>query len=145
VGKHSFVPLENRTRLGPYEILALLGEGGMGEVYKATDTRLGRTVAIKVSREEFSERFEREARAVAALNHPNICQLYDVVKSHLLEVAIGSDHGLRDQDATGLERRVTGGRGNQMCGIVPVRTRHPTTSIDDSAAILKYVATCGYI
>ena len=50
----------------------------MGEVYRATDTRLGRTVAIKVSREEFSERFEREARAVAALNHPNICHLYDI-------------------------------------------------------------------
>ena len=50
----------------------------MGEVYKARDTRLDRIVAIKVSKEQFAERFEREARAVAALNHPNICQLYDV-------------------------------------------------------------------
>ena len=66
------------TKLGPYEILALIGAGGMGEVYKARDTRLDRTVAIKVSQERFSERFEREARAAAALNHPNICQLYDV-------------------------------------------------------------------
>jgi serine/threonine-protein kinase len=72
------------TRLGPYEVVARLGAGGMGEVYKATDTRLGRTVAIKVSREEFSERFEREARAVAALNHPNICQLYDVGPNYLV-------------------------------------------------------------
>jgi serine/threonine protein kinase len=63
------------TRLGPYEILAPVGAGGMGEVWKARDTRLDRIVAIKVSKIEFSERFEREARAVAALNHPNICQL----------------------------------------------------------------------
>jgi Protein kinase domain len=66
------------TRLGPYEILAPIGAGGMGEVYRARDTRLDRTVAIKVAGEKFSERFEREARAVAALNHPNICTLYDV-------------------------------------------------------------------
>ena len=57
------------ARLGPYEILSPIGAGGMGEVYKARDTRLGRMVAIKVSNEKFSERFEREARAVAALNH----------------------------------------------------------------------------
>jgi serine/threonine protein kinase len=56
----------------------------MGEVYRATDTRLGRTVAIKVARAEFSERFEREARAVAALNHPHICQLYDVGPNYLV-------------------------------------------------------------
>jgi hypothetical protein len=65
-------------KLGPYEILAPLGAGGMGEVYKARDTRLDRLIAIKTSRTEFSERFAREARAVAALNHPNICQLYDL-------------------------------------------------------------------
>jgi serine/threonine protein kinase len=70
--------------LGPYRVLAKLGEGGMGEVYRATDTRLGRTVAIKVSRDEFSERFEREARAVAALNHPHICQLYDIGPNYLV-------------------------------------------------------------
>src|SRR6266511_5402227 len=72
------------TRLGPYEILAPIGAGGMGEVYKARDTRLDRIVAIKVSREQFSERFEREARAVAALNHPHICQLYDVGPNYLV-------------------------------------------------------------
>ena len=69
---------------GPYEILNPIGAGGMGEVYKARDTRLDRTVAIKVSKEAFSERFEREARAVAALNHPNICQLYDVGPDYLV-------------------------------------------------------------
>jgi serine/threonine protein kinase len=54
------------------------GAGGMGEVYRARDTRLGRDVAIKFSNENTSERFEREARSIAALNHPHICQLYDV-------------------------------------------------------------------
>jgi serine/threonine protein kinase len=76
--------LDVGTRLGPYEILALIGAGGMGEVYKARDTRLDRLVAVKVSREQFSERFEREARAVAALNHPHICQLYDVGPNYLV-------------------------------------------------------------
>src|SRR5437762_6512799 len=76
--------LSTGTRLGPYEILAPIGAGGMGEVYKARDTRLGRIVALKVSKSEFSERFEREARAVAALNHSNICQLYDVGPNFLV-------------------------------------------------------------
>src|SRR6516164_11499345 len=79
------------TRRGPYEIVNPIGAGGMGEVYKARDTRLDRTVAIKFSKEAFSERFEREARAVAALNHPNICQLYDVGPDYLvLEYIDGS-------------------------------------------------------
>ena len=66
------------TLLGPYRIEAMLGAGGMGQVYQAQDTRLGRTVALKISRVEFNARFEREARAVAALNHPNICTFHDV-------------------------------------------------------------------
>ena len=72
------------ARLGPYQILGLLGEGGMGEVYRAKDTRLERTVAIKILREHLSgnpqlrERFEREARAISSLSHPHICPLYDV-------------------------------------------------------------------
>src|SRR5512141_3191928 len=70
--------LARGERLGPYEIVELIGSGGMGEVYRARDTRLGRDVAIKLSSARFSERFEREARAIAALNHPNICTLYDV-------------------------------------------------------------------
>jgi serine/threonine protein kinase len=72
------------TRLGPYEILTPLGAGGMGEVYKARDTRIDRTVAIKVLPEtlagdsQFRDRFDREARAISQLDHPHICALYDV-------------------------------------------------------------------
>ena len=76
--------LQPRDKLGPYEILALIGKGGMGEVYKAHDPRLGRDVAIKVSAQQFSDRFEREARAIAALNHPNICQVYDIGPNYLV-------------------------------------------------------------
>src|SRR5919112_5577942 len=78
------MPLQPGQRLGPYEIIELLGAGGMGEVYEARDTRLGRAVAVKVSQERFSERFEHEARTVSALNHPNICQLYDVGPDYLV-------------------------------------------------------------
>src|SRR5260370_35435444 len=70
--------------LGPYEILAPIGKGGRGEVYRARDKRLNREVAIKVSAERFSERFEREARAIAALNHPNICTRHDVGPNYLV-------------------------------------------------------------
>src|ERR1017187_2338193 len=76
--------LKSGDKLGPYEILSRLGVGGMGEVWKARDTRLDRVVALKTSHAKFSERFEREARAVAALNHPNICQLYDVGPDYLV-------------------------------------------------------------
>src|SRR2546426_1072686 len=72
------------SRLGPFQIEALLGAGGMGQVYRAIDTRLDRKVAIKISREQFSARFEREARAISALNHPNICTLYDVGPNYLV-------------------------------------------------------------
>ncbi len=76
--------LTSGTRLGPYEILAPIGAGGMGEVYKANDTRLDRIVAIKVLPEHLAEsperkaRFEREAKAISQLNHPHICTLHDV-------------------------------------------------------------------
>ena len=72
------------TRLGPYEILASIGAGGMGEVYRARDTRLGRIVALKVVKSRFSERFDREARAIASLNHPHVCHLYDVGPDYLV-------------------------------------------------------------
>ena len=78
------MPLTSGSKLGPYEIQSSLGAGGMGEVYSARDTRLDRTVAIKILPEHLSEkpeahtRFEREARAVSSLNHPHVCQLYDV-------------------------------------------------------------------
>ncbi len=68
-------------RLGPYRIEQLIGSGGMGEVFRATDTRLNRTVAIKIANVQFSDRFEREARAIATLNHPNIATLYDIGSS----------------------------------------------------------------
>jgi serine/threonine protein kinase/tetratricopeptide (TPR) repeat protein len=71
-------------KLGPYEILASIGAGGMGEVYRAQDARLNRVVAIKISGAQFSERFEREAKAIAALNHPNICQIYDIGPNYLV-------------------------------------------------------------
>src|SRR5512136_1197652 len=76
--------LTHGTRLGPYEITTRIGAGGMGEVYKARDTRLDRTVAIKVLPPEVSAdpdrraRFEREAKTIAGLTHPHICTLYDV-------------------------------------------------------------------
>ncbi|MGC2173066.1 MAG: serine/threonine-protein kinase, partial [Candidatus Sulfotelmatobacter sp.] len=76
--------LTSGTKLGPYEIQSLLGAGGMGEVYRARDTRLDRTVALKVlashlsSSPELKQRMEREGRAISSLNHPNICQLYDI-------------------------------------------------------------------
>src|SRR6516225_9238547 len=76
--------LASGAHLGPYEVLALIGAGGMGEVHRARDPRMGREVAIKVSAERFSDRFEREVRAVAALNHPNICQIYDVGPNYLV-------------------------------------------------------------
>ena len=78
-------------RLGPYEILALIGKGGMGEVYRARDPRLNRDVAVKVSAAQFSERFEREARAIAALNHSHICQVYDVGPNYLVMEFIEGD------------------------------------------------------
>src|SRR5436189_1042893 len=71
-------------KLGPYEIVSLVGKGGIGEVYRARDPRLGRDVAIKVSAQQLTERFEREAHAAAALNHPNICTLYDVGPNYLV-------------------------------------------------------------
>ena len=78
------MPLSAGDKLGPYEIVALIGSGGMGEVWKARDTRLGRIVAIKRLKGPHGRRFEQEARAVAALNHPNICQIYDVGPDYLV-------------------------------------------------------------
>ena len=78
------MPLEAGRQLGPYEIVSAIGAGGMGEVYKARDTRLDRTVAIKVLPEhvasdpDLKQRFEREAKTISSLNHPHICTLYDI-------------------------------------------------------------------
>ncbi|HYV41565.1 MAG TPA: protein kinase, partial [Thermoanaerobaculia bacterium] len=86
--------LSSGTRLGPYEVIAPLGAGGMGEVYRARDTRLGREVAIKVLPQKLSAdadalaRFEREARAVAALSHPNILALHDFGREDAVVYAV---------------------------------------------------------
>src|SRR5258706_3820244 len=84
LGQPGNARLSPGAQIGPYKIEAALGAGGMGEEYRALDTRLKRTVAIKVAKENFGERFEREARAIAALNHPNICTLYDVGPNYLV-------------------------------------------------------------
>ena len=78
-------------KLGPYEIISPLGKGGMGQVYRARDTRMGRDVAVKLVTGQFSERFTREVRAIAALNHPNICTVHDVGPNYLvMEYVAGS-------------------------------------------------------
>jgi eukaryotic-like serine/threonine-protein kinase len=78
------MPLQSGDKLGPYEILAPIGEGGMGDVYKARDVRLDRIVAIKQLKGQHLARFKQEARAIAALNHPNICTLHDVGPDYLV-------------------------------------------------------------
>jgi serine/threonine-protein kinase len=79
-------------RLGPYELISRIGKGGMGEVWRARDTRLGRDVAIKFSQAQFSDRFQREASTIASLNHPNVCTLYDVGPNYLvMEYVEGAD------------------------------------------------------
>jgi len=112
------------TKLGPYEIICAIGKGGMGEVWKARDTRLDRTVAIKFCAAEFSERFGREAKAIAALNHSNICQIHDVGPDYivmeyvegapitpvdtprkLLDIAVQMSDGLAAAHATGIIHR----------------------------------------
>jgi eukaryotic-like serine/threonine-protein kinase len=88
------VPLTPGIRLGPYEVQSPIGAGGMGEVYRARDTRLDRTVAIKIIPAHLScdpdlkQRFEREARAISALSHPNICHLYDVGSQHGMDYLV---------------------------------------------------------
>jgi serine/threonine protein kinase len=78
------MPSSGPGRRGPYEILSSLGKGGMGEVWRARDPRLNREVAIKVSAMQFTDRFEREAHAIASLNHPNICTLFDIGPNYLV-------------------------------------------------------------
>ena len=89
------IQLAPGSQLGPYQILSLLGAGGMGQVYKAFDPRLHREIAIKVAAQRFSERFEREARAIATLNHPNICTIHDVGPNYLVTELVDGET-LRD-------------------------------------------------
>ncbi len=120
------MPLINGSRLGPYEIVSPLGAGGMGEVYRARDAKLGRDVALKVLPEAFARdaermaRFQREAKVLASLNHPNIAAIYGLEDS-------GRD--ARAGDGTG--RRADAGRSHQ------VRRRFP---IDEALPIAKQIA-----
>ncbi len=89
------IQLAPGSQLGPYQILSLLGAGGMGQVYKAFDPRLHREIAIKIAAERFSERFDREVRAIATLNHPNICTIHDVGPNYLVTELVDGET-LRD-------------------------------------------------
>ncbi len=89
------IQLAPGSQLGPYQILGLLGAGGMGQVYKAFDPRLHREIAIKIAAERFSERFDREVRAIATLNHPNICTIHDVGPNYLVTELVDGET-LRD-------------------------------------------------
>src|SRR5574341_120487 len=88
------MPLSAGQKIGPYEVLSSIGAGGMGEVYKARDTRLGRVVALKILPEDLSrdperrKRFEREARVIASLSHPHICTLHDVGREDGLDFLV---------------------------------------------------------
>ena len=111
------------SQLGPYQIHSLLGSGGMGQVYKAFDARMGRDVAIKVAAERLSERFDREVRAIASLNHPNICTVYDVGPNYLvMELVDGKT--LRDgfRGAVPVERWLVTGTRKALLGTALVGT-----------------------
>jgi serine/threonine protein kinase len=134
------MPLATGTRLGPYEILAPIGAGGMGEVYKAKDTRLDRTVAIKVLASHLSQnpgvkqRFEREARAISALSHSHICALYDV----------GSDAGvdylvMELVDGPTLEEFMAG-HGHAAPSVASGGGARRALAIDDALSIAKQIA-----
>jgi eukaryotic-like serine/threonine-protein kinase len=107
-------------QLGPYEIVGVIGAGGMGEVYRARDTRLDRTVAIKVLPEalaaepQLRERFDREARAISSLNHPHICALYDVGHQEGVDFLV-----LEYLEGRTLAERLAGGGGDAHGSALP--------------------------
>jgi len=109
------------TKLGPYEIAAPLGAGGMGEVYRARDTRLDRTVAIKVLPAHLSsdparrQRFEREARAVASLNHPHICVLHDIGTQDAVDFLVLEYFGRRNPRPSARARPAANSRAVKDC------------------------------
>src|SRR5271167_2396459 len=99
------MPLSPGDKLGPYEILSPLGAGSMGEVWKARDTRLNRIIAIKRLKSDHTARFQQEAHAIAALNHPHICQIYDVGPDYLVMEYVEGEPAqgpLRAEDAVKL-------------------------------------------
>jgi serine/threonine protein kinase len=131
------MPLCVGDKLGPYEILASIGVGGMGEVYRARDPRMGREVAIKVSAKWFSDRFEREVRAVAALNHPKICHLYD---SYLLptgcDIASYCQIGVLRNGTCASDIRLDSAHSARSTGKLPSQMNLPR------AAILGAISLC---
>src|ERR1035438_6994842 len=133
------------AQLGPYRVEAKIGEGGMGEVYRARDARLNRFVAIKVSAAQFSERFEREAKAIAALNHPNICQIYDVGPNYLvMEYVDGAPivsreqtQALRPEEALRLATQIAGAlEAAHVKGIIH-RDLKPANILVTTAGVVK--------
>jgi eukaryotic-like serine/threonine-protein kinase len=131
------MPLAPGTKLGPYEIQSPLGAGGIGEVYRAKDTRLDRTVAIKILPAHLSsdpvrkQRFEREAKTISSLNHPNICVLYDVGQQDgidylVMECIEGETLSKRlEKGALPLEQVLKSGK--PLCSVVIPSTPHPDT------------------
>src|SRR5437763_9533972 len=134
------MPLSSGTKLGPYQIQTPLGSGGMGEVYSALDSRLGRDVALKILPESFArendrlERFETEARAVAALNHPNILAVFDVGQhngSPFLVSELLEGETLRARlDGGALPQRRTSGFGGRLPNGWPARTERRIATAD---------------
>ena len=128
------------TRLGPYEIQSAIGAGGMGEVYKARDTRLDRTVAIKVLPAELSAdpdrraRFEREARAIAALNHPHICTLHDIGDARRYDLPRDGASRGRDARRAAAERPAAARAGARRRGADRRRPRRRAQSTASSTA-----------
>jgi serine/threonine protein kinase len=120
--------LTTGTRLGPYEVLEMLGAGGMEEVYKAMDTRLNRTVAIKVlpphfvDDPEMKQRFAREAQAIAGLNHPNICTLHDIGRHENIDLVTPRRYIFQNKVAAGI--RLSESDQNCGFGIVHTGGRH---------------------
>jgi serine/threonine protein kinase len=140
------VTLTPGTQLGPYTVSVIIGTGGMGQVYRAHDPRLGRDVAIKVAAEAFTERFTREARAIAALNHTNICHLYDVGPNYLvMELVEGeSPRGpLAFEEALPILRQLIDGiEAAHEKGIVHRDLKHANIKVtpDGVVKILDFVA-----
>jgi Tol biopolymer transport system component/predicted Ser/Thr protein kinase len=126
------------SKLGPYEIQTQIGAGGMGEVYTARDTRLNRTVAVKVCKEQFSGRFHREAEAVAALNHPHICHLYDVGPNYLVMEYV---EGAQLKGPLPLERALQ--YGDQICQALDEAHRKGITHRDLKPANILVTKSAG--
>ena len=150
------MPLSAGDKVGPYVVSAPIGAGGMGEVYKARDTRLDRTVAVKVlpeeiaKREDLRARFEREARAVASLNHPNICSLFDIgrheeksymvmelIEGETLAQRIGKGALPLDQALKYATQIAVAPDGKRFLVLVPVGSSQPLEVVVNWTALLK--------